>query len=461
MKNNAIKQISKNTIIKKYWVDNISKNSEIRKKIIETVVNKYWVNHISQNEIIKQKIKDTRQNIYNTWLLNTSKNALLKYNNLWKLHNINILFENGIFSIDCKICNNVTIETSDFINQRLNVLNITPCTFCQPRNSSISWIENFFYSFIKEIYNWNIIQSDRTQIKPLELDLYIEDVKIAIEINGLYWHSDLYRNKNYHYDKFKVCEDKGIQLFQFFEDEIPQAMMLMYSIIYNLWKLKNNIDIKSLNIKYWLSLVFTKKYYLKDVLINKIMDKYPYKKLLKKYHIEWDDNAKYYYSLENKDWQILSIMTFKKMSVNKNQLTLNSKDTYELSRYVTLPGIQIIGGFKKILIAFIKDYPKSTIVTYSNLRYSNKTDNVYYINGFKNIGFTWINYYYFFKSKKYHRFNFRKDNLYNNILPKYWISVSDNYKKESEIGMIQKLNDNWHSITKIFDCGNIKWLLSN
>ena len=53
-----------------------------------------------------------------------------------------------------------------------------------------------------------------------ELDIYIPEKNIAVEFNDLYWHSEAAgKGKYHHFDKWKACKDKGIQLIQVWEDE--------------------------------------------------------------------------------------------------------------------------------------------------------------------------------------------------------------------------------------------------
>lgn len=59
-------------------------------------------------------------------------------------------------------------------------------------------------------------------LKDREIDLYNSDLKIGIEYCGLYWHNEdanIPKDSSYHYDKFKRCEEQGIQLITIFEDE--------------------------------------------------------------------------------------------------------------------------------------------------------------------------------------------------------------------------------------------------
>ena len=55
----------------------------------------------------------------------------------------------------------------------------------------------------------------------MELDIYIPENKLALEINGNYFHSELggKKNKYYHVNKTELCESKNIQLIHIFEDE--------------------------------------------------------------------------------------------------------------------------------------------------------------------------------------------------------------------------------------------------
>ena len=52
-----------------------------------------------------------------------------------------------------------------------------------------------------------------------ELDIYLPKLKLAIEFNGLYWHSNKFIDKNYHLNKLNIAENNNIHLIQIFEDE--------------------------------------------------------------------------------------------------------------------------------------------------------------------------------------------------------------------------------------------------
>ena len=61
-----------------------------------------------------------------------------------------------------------------------------------------SYFENEITNFIKSIYEGEILNNVRNVIFPKELDIYIPQKKVAVECDGLYWHCDLMKDKNYH-----------------------------------------------------------------------------------------------------------------------------------------------------------------------------------------------------------------------------------------------------------------------
>lgn len=76
-----------------------------------------------------------------------------------------------------------------------------------------------------QIVEWlredKVIAHNRTVLEGgQELDIFIPSMNIAVEYNGLKWHSEEYgKMHGYHLRKTEECEAKGIQLIQIFEDE--------------------------------------------------------------------------------------------------------------------------------------------------------------------------------------------------------------------------------------------------
>lgn len=85
------------------------------------------------------------------------------------------------------------------------------------RNLSKPQIE--LQNYIKSLYSDTVKVNDRSIIVPYELDIYIPEKNLAIEYNGSYWHTTDKIDKKAHYNKSKLCEEKGIRLIHIFEYE--------------------------------------------------------------------------------------------------------------------------------------------------------------------------------------------------------------------------------------------------
>jgi G:T-mismatch repair DNA endonuclease (very short patch repair protein) len=90
---------------------------------------------------------------------------------------------------------------------------------CPKCSRNVSKPEKEICSFLDEL-NVGYKQSDRSIIKPYELDIVIPSKKLAIEFNGRYWHSNEMIKKHrgyetadeYHQMKTDMCNKKGYKL---------------------------------------------------------------------------------------------------------------------------------------------------------------------------------------------------------------------------------------------------------
>ena len=120
---------------------------------------------------------------------------------------------------ECNRCTERTYETtSPLYNDRAR-RGAELCTRLMP-------IQSLYSSYELAVRNWlddrgiSYDANRRDIIAPKELDIYLPDFNIAIEINGCYWHSINEKPKNYHYDKYVRCQNFGITLIQLWEDWI-------------------------------------------------------------------------------------------------------------------------------------------------------------------------------------------------------------------------------------------------
>ena len=98
-----------------------------------------------------------------------------------------------------------------------NHLNGKGCSQCTYGNK-ISKPEIEIQNILKDL-GYEIETSNRKIIHPCELDIYIPELKKAIEFNGLYWH---YSQKHFvpgkHAHKSNLCKELGIKLLHIRED---------------------------------------------------------------------------------------------------------------------------------------------------------------------------------------------------------------------------------------------------
>ena len=98
--------------------------------------------------------------------------------------------------------------------------------------------------------NISYIIKDKKILGGKELDILIPDFNLAIEMNGLYWHSEIYMDKFYHRNKSSKCREVGIDLLHIWEDDWKFKRPIIKSIILNKLKLiKNKIFARKTSIR--------------------------------------------------------------------------------------------------------------------------------------------------------------------------------------------------------------------
>jgi len=206
-------------------------------------------------------------------------------NNLELLSEYNVVQE--LIKVRCKICNNI-FETTYFDIQRRNN---SRCPICFPCYKSSGEIE--LLNFIKSIESSEIIENDRTILNGKELDIFIPSKNIAIEFDGLYWHSEEQgKDKFYHLNKTLECEKQNIQLIHIFEDEWLFKQDIVKSRLKQILQLNNN-----------LLKIHARKCIIKEITPD-IKNSF-----LEKYHIQGKDCSNIKLGAFYND-ELISIMTF-------------------------------------------------------------------------------------------------------------------------------------------------------
>lgn len=160
----------------------------------------------------KQKIIE----LYNQNGYTTRTELIAKYGQGWLSLNIPETIDSNIAFIENKYIND--IETY-FNRDRANHIQ--------------SILEQEIYEYIRSIYKDTLYKNNRTVIYPLELDFFLPKLNLAIEVNGMYWHSNHYKDVEYHFTKSKLCKDKNIRLIHIYEWEWNTNKEEIKTIIYN------------------------------------------------------------------------------------------------------------------------------------------------------------------------------------------------------------------------------------
>lgn len=352
-----------------------------------------------KSQVYEDKIK---QNFKKYKIKNSGFKINFDYQTYW---------QGDSFNVTCKKC-------GKNFNSRNRDLR---CYKCNPLLKGSSVEEKEIKMFIQRLLKSKdiIIENDRKILNGKELDIYLPDYKLAIEFNGLYWHSEIQgKDKNYHLNKTLLANSKGIRLIHIFSDE---------------WLYKK--DIVKNRLKHILNIP-NKKIYARKCIIKEIntVDKNTF---LDKYHIQGRCNSGNrlgaFYNNE-----LVAVMTFGKL---RKALGHTPKlNNYELIRFSTNESV-VIGIASKLLTYFIRHYTPKKIITYADKRWSSSDNNLYTSIGFKKIRTSAPNYWYTLDNlTRLHRFNFRKSEL---------------VKKGHDVSKTENIIMKELGYNKIWDCGNM------
>jgi hypothetical protein len=190
--NKCVKVNTKKTMLEKYGVEYPLQNIEIKSKFKKTSIEKYGVEYPLQNIEIQEKQKNTNIIKYGVDYVSLNndireKQTLSKIERIIKKYTNHefISYDNLNKLIKLK-CDKGHIFNINRINlyDRYNYMT-TICTICNPIGHQCSGIEKELNNFIEDIYNDNILTNIKTIINPFELDIYLPDLKLAFEFNGV------------------------------------------------------------------------------------------------------------------------------------------------------------------------------------------------------------------------------------------------------------------------------------
>lgn len=339
------------TMFEKYGVEHHFADENIQEKIKKTNIEKYGVGNPMKNDFIKQKSFDTNMSRYGVGNYGKS-DAYLK--NVYGMINLEEYANpDSVYALYLnEYGKNLTGLSKHF--------NVSPsCMSAYFKKNGLivdkSFNTSYFEKKICEMINSHgvdVIENDRSIISPYELDIYIPSHNMAIEYSGAYWHSELFKDdKKYHYNKWKMCKDRGIQLLTFWDVEFENREEQILSFIKSkLGLFDNRIYARNCNFVE----LYTKQYQFFEE--NHIQGRPS--SIHRNFGLVYDDT-------------VVGCVSF---SHHHRDVT-----KYTLNRLAFKEGLQIVGGVGKLLRNSLTLVDKN-VTTWSDNRFS--TGLIYEQNGF-------------------------------------------------------------------------------
>lgn len=354
------------------------------------------------------------------------KNRKKKYEELCNKSDLEILeyLDKHILLVKCKNCG------KEFVTNNLSYLPYEKihCKYCSDEYKDYKPAIKIYE--LLDSLGVEYIKNDRQLIHPFELDVYIPSKNLAIEVDGNFWHSELVgKDKEYHINKTKKCNEKGIKLIHIYEDEIANKWDIVKSRIMSMIGLSERIYARKCDI---CELTFNEK-----------------RTFMNNNHIQGDSNSSINLGLKY-NGELVAAMTFSKERIIYGGKKDNGN--YELIRYANKIGYNVVGGFSRLVHHFVKQNAPKSLKTFCDARWSgiNYHNTVYSKCGFKYSSLSKPNYWYMHKTdmlNRKHRYNFAK----HSILKKH----PELDKTKTEWELMKELGYN-----RIWDCGNMKFILT-
>jgi very-short-patch-repair endonuclease len=398
-----------------YGVTNPATTESANQKRKATNLERYGAENPSSNPDVYSKIASTNMERYGV-----STPLLLSDN---KRRALSVRKDADVYS---KLDDPLWLEEhknvpSPVISEMLGVAWSTVLNYYKKNNITrphiiVSSLELKMIDFLKE-NNIQYVTNERTILDGKEIDIYLPEFKLGLEIDGIYWHSEHYiKDKQYHVNKTNMALENGIQLIHITDYEVSNQFEIVKNRI--LAKLGKQPR------------VFARK--CKIVNVNaKIHNEF-----MMNHHIQGTAPASVRLGLVHGD-ELVAVMSFSKARYNKNY-------EWELIRYATK--YSVVGGASKLFRNFVSTESPNSVISYADLRWN--TGDVYSKIGMTLSHITTPNYWYIENGRLVHRTKYQKHKL-KNLLQVFDESLSE----------WENMKNNGY--TRYWDCGNKVFTWSN
>lgn len=241
----STKEKIRKTCQERYGVDNVFQDEDVKEKIKGTLLERYGAEYVTQVKELKEKIRQVCLDKYGVEYNLQDKNIRAQCRDTFC---INYRSERYPYFAQTLVNNNISMLTSYTDHLTAELIHFRcdkcgkefdraystdkhriKCPYCNVDDS----MEAEVYKYLRELLgNEEIQRHNRSILKNhKELDIYIPNKHLAIEFDGLYWHSSDKHDKYYHLQKTLECKEKGIHLIHILENEWLCKKEIVKSII--------------------------------------------------------------------------------------------------------------------------------------------------------------------------------------------------------------------------------------
>lgn len=382
----------------------VDQQATINQKRKETTLHKYGVEYNTQRPEVKEKLSAPK----------ISEEAFNKLSDLQWLTDEYITKQRSLVDIanELKVYYSTVGEYCkkyNFVIRQRSSYSLTEKEICKFLDSlSITYIT----------HDWSILETK-------EIDIFIPEFNIGIEVNGLYWHSyspkcnncPTTENKRRHIEKTELALKKGVTLIHITDFEVNTKRHLVESLL--LTRLGKST-----------------KLYARQCVVKEVSNT-DSKKFLSINHMQGYIHATTSLGLYHRDTLVM-IMTF-------GRSRYNSATTIELLRLCSLANTVIVGGSEKLFKYAQKYFKDESIVSYCDL--SKFTGTIYKKLGFEPVGVSKPGYYWTDGNYVISRFKCQKANL------RKWLTTYNDKLSEADNMFAAGYRRYW-------DCGQQTWIFN-
>lgn len=402
---------------KEAWSDSDRKTERLEKRV-NTNLEKYGVEHTSQRA--EQRII-SGQAISKAHATKSENESAIRIDDYRK---------SRLDEFAYNVLTNKDLLENLYVDQKMSVIAIARQLNCSSqsvlyslqsndiaydpsRYSVTSDLELDLFAFIKTVD----INAISTYKDGKHLDIFIPKLNLGFEFNGVYWHSEAKKHRDYHAEKVEYFYKREIRYIQIWEDDWLNNQDVVKRFIVNVLGKNSRIGARKTTVV---------------PLSQKEFDAF-----MDENHMQGTTTAGIRLGLLYQG-QLVSAMGFKDTASNVSSIG----KTAELVRFAN---INVTGAFTKLLKHFERTFDYEYIKSFADLEIVDKRSNVYSKNGFsiEDVIRSDYKYYNYRTGRREHKFGYRKSTF-----QKLGFDITN--KTEHELAIE-------YGLLRCYDSGKIKY----